>query len=121
MSDSESKDDDSQIKLAPHPSRAYSKRSHGAPLPFLEEMADGGDGILTEAETGPTQSVVVEGSLNSRFHGESSLFAFTNVLGEKWKFTSIHDLRSCRREFWETPEVFSSTRREPQADIFASG
>ena len=72
-------------------------------------MADDGDGSSAEAEMGLGQSVVVEESLNTRFHGESSLFAFTNVLGEKGKFTSVHNLQSCRKEFWETPEVFSST------------
>ena len=103
-------DDDDQPKLAPLPPSAYSKRPHGDPLSFPEEIAGSGDNFLTEAEIHSVQSVVVQESLSSRFHGESSLFAFTNTLSEKWKFTNIHDLRSRRREFWETPEVcFSDT------------
>ena len=102
-------DDDSQSKLAPLPPHAYSKRLHGDPLSFPEEIAGGGNDFLTEAEIHSVQSLVFQESLNSRFHGESSLFAFTNALSDKWKFTSIHDLQSCRREFWETPEVCSST------------
>ena len=114
-------DENDQPKLAPLPPRAYSKRPHGDPLSFPEEMAGSDDDLLAEAEMYSVQSVVVQESLSPRFHGESSLFALTNALSEKWKFTSIHDLRSCRREFWETPEVCFSTARESQTDIFASG
>ena len=101
-------DNDSQPKLAPLPPRAYSKQPHSDPLSFPEDIADSGNDLSTEAEMHPVQSVVVQGGFS--FHGESSLFAFTDTLGEKWKLTDIHDLRSRRREFWETPEVcFSAT------------
>jgi len=110
MNNSESEDDgDCQPKLAPLPPRAYSKQPHGDPLSFPEEIADSGDDFSTKAEMHPVQSVIVQESFSSRFHGESSLFVFTNALSEKWKFTGVRDLRSRRREFWETPEVCLST------------
>ena len=102
-------DEDGQPKLAPLPPRAYFKRPHGDPVSFPEETVGTGDDFLTEAEMHSAQSVTIQESFSSRFHGESSLFAFTNVLSEKWKFTGIRDLRSRRREFWETPEVRPST------------
>ena len=102
---------DGQPKLAPLPPHAYSKQPHSDPLSFPEETTDSGGDPPTEAEMHPVQSVVVQGGLDSSFHGESSLFAFTDALGEEWKFTGIHDLGSRRKEFWETPEVYSSATR----------
>jgi hypothetical protein len=110
MDDGGSEDeDDDQPKLAPLPPRAYSKRPHGDPLSFPDETAGSDDDSLTEAEIRSVKSVVFQETLSSRFHGESSAFVFTNTFSEKWKFTSMDDLRNRRREFWEAPEVRFST------------
>lgn len=95
---------DDQQKLTPLPSRAYAKRPHGDQLLFPEETGGGDGDPLSESSS--AQSVIVQDTISPRLHGESSLFTFTNGLSEKWKFTSRHDLRSCRREFWETPKVW---------------
>lgn len=111
-------EDDGEIqpKLAPLPPRAFSRRPHGDPLSF-PETAGGDNNPLTEAGIHSVKSVVVQESLSSRFHGESSVFALTNTLCEKWKFTSMHDLQSRRREFWETPKVCFLFIRESRADL----
>lgn len=101
--------DDGQLKLAPLPPRAYFKQPHGDPLSFQEEIICSGDDFSTEAEMDSAQSVIVQDSLGSRFHGESSLFTFANALSERWKFTGSCGLGSRRREFWETPEVRPSS------------
>lgn len=97
-------EDDDQPKLAPLPVRAYAKRPHGDPLSFSDELSGNGD-PPAESLLHPVQSVDVRETLSPRFHGESSLLAFTNALSEKWEFTNRYDLRSHRREFWETPQV----------------
>lgn len=94
-----------QPKLAPLPEHAYAKRPLCDPLLFPEEIDSSNGDSLDESGLPLVQSVTVHETLSPQFHGESSLFAFTNGLSEEWKFTSRHDLRSCRREFWETPEV----------------
>lgn len=98
-------DNDNLPKLAPLPPRAYTKRPHGDPLSFPEEMVAGDGGPLGESELHSVQFVAIQENLSPSFHGESSMLAFTNTLGEEWKFTGVHNLRSRRKEFWEIPEV----------------
>lgn len=102
-------------------SHAYANRPHCDPLSSPDEI-DSSNGDLGESGLHPVQSVIVQETLSPRFHGESSLLAFTNGLSEKWKFTSRHDLRGHRREFWETPEVlFKLIVGSVRLIIFPSG
>jgi hypothetical protein len=113
-----SEDDDDQPKLAPLSVHVYAERLRGDPT-SPEETGDSDPS--SEYGLHSPQSVVIQESFGSKFHGESSTLAFVDALSEKWKITDSHDLRSRRREFWEAPEVCLSDARWSQADLFASG
>ncbi|KAF9778871.1 fungal-specific transcription factor domain-containing protein [Thelephora terrestris] len=96
-----SEDDDDQPKLAPLSVHVYAERLRGDPT-SPEETGDSDPS--GEYGLHSPQSVVIQESFGSKFHGESSTLAFVDALSEKWKITDSHDLRSRRREFWEAPE-----------------
>jgi hypothetical protein len=110
-----SEDDDDQPKLAPLSVHVYAERLRSDPTSPEET---GGSDPPGEYGLQSPQSVVIQETLSSNFHGESSTLAFVNSLSEKWKITDSHDLRSRRREFWEAPEVCLSGARWPQKLTF---
>ena len=103
-----------QRSLGLFPASAYSKPEDMDPLsPPTEETSDD-DGeffSLTETDLGtprPVQGFTGENA--SRFHGKSSVLAFTNLaFNETGESPCPSRPHSYREEFWATPDVILST------------
>jgi hypothetical protein len=93
--------------------------------PLTEETSDSDNEFFPSTETdigtpGPLQEPTQEHG--SRFHGKSSLLAFTNrAFNEKSEASSTSRARTYREEFWITPDVILSIWFPRVAHLYSSG
>lgn len=102
-----------QHNLGPLLASVYSKPEDMDPLALAEETSDDDDQFfsLTEANLGTTRPPdEPTGEHTSRFYGKSSLLAFTSwAFDERAKVPPTNRTQMCRQEFWDTPDVITST------------
>jgi len=90
--------------------------------PLTEETNDSDNEFFSPTETdmgspGPLQEP--SGEYGFRFHGKSSVFAFTSrAFDERGEALSTSRARTHREEFWITPDVIPSIWFPPVAHLY---
>ena len=115
---------ETQPKLGPLPTRAYSKLLGIDPLsPPEEEATYSDDEFLTVMEAEPSKAPLESAHENTRFYGKSSFVVFTSqAFTERHKEAGIRDNPERRNEFWTIPDVSSAISHEyANAQLLSSG